>query len=42
MAAPGPYLRLMAKLDKYIPQKFLPLWQHPAGKCFKIDYVYNI
>jgi len=33
MAAPSLslYFRTMAKLDKFVPQKFMPLWQHPAG-----------
>jgi len=25
------YFRTMAKLDKFVPSKFLPLWHHPAG-----------
>jgi len=31
MANPSMYLRVMAKLDKFVPQRFLPLWTHPAG-----------
>ncbi|ODN03736.1 Mitochondrial pyruvate carrier 2 [Orchesella cincta] len=31
MASPSLYLRTMAKLDRFVPQKFMPLWQHPAG-----------
>ncbi|CAL8109044.1 unnamed protein product [Orchesella dallaii] len=25
------YHRIMAKLDKFVPSRLLPLWQHPAG-----------
>lgn len=25
------YFRTMAKLDKFVPAKFMPMWQHPAG-----------
>ncbi|XP_017770857.1 PREDICTED: mitochondrial pyruvate carrier 2-like [Nicrophorus vespilloides] len=25
------YVRSMAALDKFVPHKFQPLWQHPAG-----------
>ena len=31
MSASSLYLRAMARLDKHVPTKWLPLWNHPAG-----------
>lgn len=31
------YNGLIGAVDKHVPQKLRPLWNHPAGKCF-----YNI
>lgn len=34
MATASLYIRTMARLDKFVPPRFLPLWNHPAGEGF--------
>lgn len=51
MAAPNPYpLGILSKfyqlvigaVDKKVPAKLRPLWEHPAGNKYTILVIYNL